>query len=196
MELKFKFYNFYQIMVQMKKNKRSLEQFKLTYNKVTFDCILDIDANPYELMIGATRHKFACILKIDSHYSTEMSKQLYLELCRILNLNYSRNHFTSFDFLRLIDSHLPKRCSEAPVPVEKVVPFRKNRLSPKDRKEGFIFCGWLSHKDKNNGHARNFAKTEALLGKQVAEYCRKNDISSKWTTDERLGCAIKYPWEY
>lgn len=196
MEIKFKFFNLERIKQQMLNNNRSLEQFKLTYNKVTFDCILDIDANPYELMIGAARHNFACILCIDSENKTIMPEKHYFDLCNILNLNYSRNHFTSFKFLRLIDSHLPKRCSEAPVLVKKIVPFRKNRLTEKDRQEGFIFCGWLPHKDKNNGHARNFAKTEALLGKKVADYCRKNDISSKWTTDERLGCAIKYPWEY
>ena len=193
---KFIFYNLIRIKTQMEHNNRNLEQFNFTFNNVTFDCILDIDTLPYELMIGAARHNFACVLYIDQDYSTSMPEKYYYALCRILNLNYSRNHFTSFEFLKLIDSHLPKQCSDAPVPVEKVIPFRKNRLSQKDREEGFIFCGWLPHKDKNNGHARNFDKTEALLGKKAADYCRKNDISSKWTTDERLRTALKYPWEY
>lgn len=40
---------------------KSIEQFEITYNNITFDCILDIGTNPFELMIGVKNYNFACI---------------------------------------------------------------------------------------------------------------------------------------
>lgn len=44
--------------------KKSIEQFEITYNNVTFDCVLDIGINPFELMIGVKRHNFACVFQL------------------------------------------------------------------------------------------------------------------------------------
>lgn len=179
----------------MRRNDKSLEQFYFTFHKVTFDCILDIGAHPYEMMIGATGSNFACILYINSDYVTEMSNRDYINLCRLLNLNWNKNHFSSFCFLCFVDSSIPARSSPVPVPVENVIPFRASRLTDKEREEGFIFAGWLTHKGKNNGHARNINKTRQLLGSTVAAYCERNDISSKWTTNENMRQKLIFPWE-
>lgn len=179
----------------MRRNHKSLEQFNFTYNQIRFDCILDIDAEPFEMMVGALKHNFACILQIKKGFITEMSDKDYYNLRNILNLNFNENHFTSFAFLNFIDNHIPQECNPNIVPVEYVVPFRAHRLSNEEREEGFIFCGWLPHKDKNNGHVRNLSKTEALLGKNIAIYCEKHDISSKWTNNEAQRVTLTYPWE-
>lgn len=193
--MKFKFKNLIVLYNEMKKNSKSLEQFQFTYNGVEFDCILDIDSKPFELMIGTVNHNFACILYIEKGFITHMSDDDYFNLCYILNLNYNEHHFSSFAFLKFVDDHIPPKCSKKIVPVRKLVPFRASQLNRNDREEGFIFCGWLTHKGNNNGHVRNLEKTEKFFGKQVAAYCKKNDISSKWTTDPSKRIDEYYPWQ-
>ena len=52
-----------------------------------------------------------------------------------------------------------------------------------DAKEKIYFCGWNDHiTDKRK--ARNFDKTEYYFGPRVANYCRRNNISSLWTADK------------
>ena len=193
--MEFKFKNLKPICSSMRRNNKSLEQFHFIYNHIQFDCILDIDAEPFEMMIGTLNHNFACVLQIRNGFITEMSDEDYYNLQKILNLNFNENHFTSFAFLNFIDNHVPQESSPDIVPVENVLPFRAHRLTDRDREEGFIFCGWLQHKNKNNGHVRNLAKTEALLGKSIADYCEKNDISSKWTNNEAQQVSLSYPWK-
>ena len=46
--------------------------------------------------------------------------------------------------------------------------------------EKIYFKGWNDH-IKDHNKARNFEKTEFYFGKEIADYCRKNNISSLWT---------------
>ena len=50
--MEFKFKNLKPICSSMRRNNKSLEQFHFIYNHIQFDCILDIDAEPFEMMIG------------------------------------------------------------------------------------------------------------------------------------------------
>lgn len=191
--MQFRFQNLAPLCRSIRHNRKSIEQFEIIYNHVKFDCILDLDSTPFELMIGALNCNFACILHLLPGYIVELDELDYRELCAILNLNYSANHFTSFSFLKYIDDHLPHQASSQFVDPKHVARFRKNKLSTLEREEGFIFCGWLRHDGMNNGHARNTHKTEVLLGKSVADFCRKHDISSKWTTDITKMAPLTFP---
>ena len=42
--------------------------------------------------------------------------------------------------------------------------------------------------------ARNFDKTEKLLGKRVADYCREHNISSIWSDKTNEKKKVTYPW--
>ena len=66
---------------------------------------------------------------------------------------------TTFAFLKFIDERSPHKYNNEIVPVRKLVAFRK-KISKKDKSEGFIFCGWLTHKGNNNGHVKNIDKSE------------------------------------
>lgn len=179
----FQFYHLGPLCRSIRLNHKSMERFLISFNNVTFDCILNLDNQPFELMIGAIKHNFACIMHVMKGYQVELSELNYFELCKILNLTYSEDHFSSAKFMRFLDSHLPSEATPGLVDPSIVAYFRKDRLSKSDREEGFYFCGWLPHQGLNNGHAKNFDKTEALLGKIVADFCREHDISSKWTND-------------
>lgn len=193
--MQFKLYNLKPLYRSMQSKNKSLEQFDITFNGVAFDCIIDIGTTPFELMIGANGFSFACILYIHRGYITEMSNSDYVNLCKVLQLNWNKNHFSSSVFLNYLDKHIPAVCTPIPVPTEKITPFRASRLTDKERTEGYIFAGWLTHKGKNNGHVRNINKTRLLLGSTVAAYCERNDISSKWTTNENMRQKLIFPWE-
>lgn len=193
--MQFKFYNLMPLCKSMRANNKSLEEFDFIFKDITFNCILDIDANPFEMMIGANGNNFACILYIRTGFITEMADADYTNLCRLLRLNWNKNHFSSFCFLNFLDKQIPSVSSPNPVPIEKVIPFRASKLTEGERAEGFVFAGWLTHKGKSNGHVRNINKTRQLLGDAVAEYCERNDISSKWTTDEARRQRLTFPWD-
>lgn len=191
----YKFQHLGSICSDMRRKKKGIEQFYVTYNGIQFDCILSIDTIPFELMIGALRHNFACILSIRNGYLTTMSAEDYYKLCEILNLSYSKEHFTSYKFLQFIDDRVPTTCKEKLVNPKHLIPFRAKSITSAEKAEGFIFCGWQRHKGNNNGHVRNLSKTERFLGKTVADYCEKNDISSKWTDDITKAVPLTFPWD-
>lgn len=195
--MRFKFFNLAPLCKSIRANHKGTEQFTFAYNRLSFDCILDIDASPFEMIVGVLQLNFAFILKIEKGYETEMAYSDYVRLCQILNLRPSGDSFSSFAFLKFIDEHLPKQSRPELVPIEKILPHRINQMSANDKAEGFIFCGWLPHKDKNNGNAtpENLAKTRRLMGAAVSEYCQKNNISSRWTTDETQRRKLNFPWD-
>lgn len=192
--MEFHFHKIYNLYYSMQNNKVSIEQFSFTYNNVCIDCILDISTKPFELMIGILNHSWACIIQLKKGFSTiPMDNKHYYELLRILRLEPSNYPFTSFRFFKIIDDNIPQFCSGKQVKPSSLAFYRRNRLTEDERKEGYIFCGWLTHEGKNNGHARNFNKTEQLLGKDIADFCREHDISSKWTTDLTKEQPIIFP---
>lgn len=188
--MKFKFNHLYPLISSMKEIKKNIEQFYVTYNNVMFDCILDRSCVPYELMIGSvnTNPTFTC-----TRYEVDTSNIDFSLLCRVLKLNFKDNHFNSFQFLKIIDNNIPSEATPYFVRPVHLIPFRTNDLTQQERKEGFIFYGWLQHEGLNNGHAQNFNKTEKLLGKDIADFCRKHDISSKWTTNPELEVEFTRP---
>ena len=191
--MRFRFQNLSPLCTSIRHNRKSIEQFEIVYNQVKFDCILDLDSNPFELMIGTHNHNFACILHLFPGFILDTNEIDFRKLCEILNLNYSENHFTSFAFLKYIDGHLPHHASPQLVDPKYFVHFKKSELSVSEQEEGFFFCGWLRHKGMNNGHVRNLHKTQVLLGKPVADFCEKHDISSKWTTDASKSTPLTFP---
>ncbi len=197
MAYSFKFNHLAPLCRDIRKNKKSIEQFKIKYNAITFDCIIDIDAEPFEMIVGVLDLNFAFTLYIRQGYVTEMDADDFYRLCSILNLKPAENHFSSFAFLNLIDRNIPNVSNPDLVPVESVLPYRIAQMTEEDKKEGFIFCGWLPHKGKCNGHVTNsnLKKTRKLLGKPVSDYCEKNDISTKWSTNESLRTRLDYPWK-
>lgn len=195
--MNFRFNNLRELCISIRKNKKSLEQFEFEYRNtgIIFDCIIDIDTEPFEIMMGIKGVEFSCILYVKKGFVTEMKDEDFYRLRDILKLEKGETPFTSFVFLKYLDSKFPKESSREIVSVEHIIPHRINKLTSEERKEGFIFAGWLSHKGKNNGHVRNLNKTRLLLGEQTAKYCEKNDISSKWTTDESRRIRLTFPWE-
>lgn len=170
--------NLRSLYLDMKKVQKERESFSFEINHVVFDVIFLIDRSPFELLVGVRGHNLAFTLFVRKGFATSVSSQVYAEICRILQLNYADDHFSSFRFLQELDRQSPHRCTANSVEPHQIARFKKN--VPESEK--IYFCGWNDHQ-KDGRKAQNFEKTEKWLGKEVADYCRKNNISSMWTDD-------------
>lgn len=189
------FQNLQPLCSSMGKSKKSLEVFSFTY-KLQFECLLDLAENPFQMLVGIPGANFAFVLKIEKGYKAKIEDSDYFRLCELLNLTYKNDQFSSFSFLKFVDSNIPKQCTPNLVPPEKILKFKEQSFSQKEREEGFIFCGWLPHKGRNNGHLNkdeNLPKTRKIFGTYVADFCERNDISSKWTIDETKRVIPTFP---
>lgn len=191
--MKVSLFEFKPLLIDMRKKNVDREHFIVTYNSVVFDVIFTIDTTPFKLLIGAKKHNWACLCEMENGFKVEMPDSKFYSLSKILNLKPSKDSLTSFAFLKYIASHAPKTCSERLVNPSV---FKRFTLSyNSDIKD--IFIGWNDHKlDKRKAH--NFNKTEEYFGKNVADYCRDNNISSMWTSASKangIKSDLKLPWK-
>lgn len=174
----------------MKAEKKYQEKFDFVINCVRFEAIFLIDRTPFELLIGAQSSygRFATILLVERGFRTELSDNDYYQICKILNLSYSENHFTSAKFLTELDNQVPSKCSSVCVQPHQIARY-KNDIPDSEK---IYFLGWNNHLvDKRK--ARNFDKTRKLLGDSVADFCIKHNISSCWTDNPKEKEPYLYP---
>lgn len=176
----------------MKSKNIDSEHFSFSYNHFRFDVIFSIHDNKYELLVGIHSVNFAFILEIDSQYTTSLDEQTFFHLCKILNLKPSKESFTSFIFLKLLSDKMPFVSSGNQASYKNIIPFR--HLKKIDESEKIYFRGWNDHK-LDHKKARNFEKTEFYFGKNVANYCKKNNISSIWSSTPNDASKYYNPWE-
>lgn len=179
--MKFQFRKIRSLYSDMKRTNKLQEKFCFPirgsgHTVVHFEVIFLIDRSPFELLIGAKGHTLAFILQIWTGFWTELPDEIYYQICEILNLNYSKDHFSSAKFLDTLDCAAPTHCSSVHVQPHEIAYYKKE--IPECEK--IYFLGWNDHQ-LDGRKARNFQKTRALLGDAVADFCERNNISSLWT---------------
>ena len=184
----------FSLVSDMRQKHNPKEQFICNYANVTFDVILDIDTIPFEMMIGAKGFQFACIILIKDKFMAEMKDNDFYKLCDILQLQPGKNTFTSFMFLKSIESQLPKKSSGIKAAPYKIARFKTSQLKHVEESDKIYFYGWNDHK-KDGRQAKNFEKTKLFFGIEIENYCRKNNISSMWTDDPSKNKPADNPWE-
>lgn len=175
----------------MRIHNRTRDQFNFTYSKLEFDVIFLIDRTPFELLVGVKERQFAFTLLVTNNFYTEIPDQTYYQLCRILNLNYSKDKFSSFVFLQYIDEHTPEKCRKSPIEPHEIAYYKRD-IPESDK---IYFCGWIDH-CTDGRRARNIEKTRSILGDAVADFCEKNNISSCWTSEPKEKTAYRDPPNY
>lgn len=176
----------------MKLNNIDKEHYFFDYNNFRFDVILSITHQGYEILVAVHTHNWGCVLNMNKYYNIEISNEVYFSLCKLLNLNWSKNHFSSAAFLQLLSKNSPSKSKCIGVnylTLRDYLPYRRV-----DETDKIYFSGWNDHK-KDKRKARNFDKTEFFFGKSVADYCRKNNISSLWSDTPRNAVKVINPWE-
>lgn len=162
----------------MRANNIEKEHYCFEYNGFKFDVILSIVSRGYEILVAIHTHNWGCVLNMNNNYIVEMSNEDYYSLCNILHLNWSKNGFSSSVFLRLLSEKAPKFSNKKGVEYHELQSYLSYRQV--DDADKIYFCGWNDHQ-KDNRNAHNFEKTEFYFGKTIADYCRKNNISSMWS---------------
>lgn len=168
--------------------------FRITYNKVTFSIIFSTKSNPYELLFGTVgTYNCSFVLQLYQGYMLEsLSSETYVELCRILNLNYKDGGFSSNVFLQHIAKHIPKVYSGEKIQPHQIAAVKRD-IEEADK---IYFLSWIHHvRDGCHAQLPNLDKTKKLCGDQAAKYCKENNVSSRWTDELSKGLDYKEPWE-
>ena len=176
----------------MRTNNIEKEHYCFDYNGFRFDVILSIVSRGYEILVAIHTHNLGCVLEMNNNYVVEMTNGDYYSLCDILHLNWSENHFNSSVFLRLLSEQAPRYSNGRGVEYRELRRYLHYRQV--DEAHKIYFCGWNDHK-KDHRKAHNFDKTEFYFGKSVADYCRKNNISSMWSDIPKDEKQLIKPWK-
>ena len=189
-----KLYGLQPLTKSMKRKHVDMNQFSVAFNKIEFDVIYDVGCTPFELLIGAKYINWATTVQINAGYTANMDDKDFYKLCTILNLKPGKDTFTSFTFLRFIANNAPKEAKDEIISSTSVAKFRKKIIPSAQDKDKIYFVGWNDHK-KDGRIAKNFEKTKLLLGTNIADYCRKHNISSMWSDQPRDHQKETYPWK-
>ena len=160
-------------------------KFQYRVNQLTFDCLLFIDTQPIELVMGCLGHNFAIYLDISPAPEFAINafiepKETFLALIAALKTgNNSGEAFKATAFFSEFNAKIPvvARPDQQPTPTDIV------RYYPDiEEAEKIHFCGWLDNtkQGKRVSH-RNLAKTRRFFGQRVTEWAERRNQSTRWT---------------
>ncbi len=179
---KLKFPNLKSLVPDMESKKVEKEHFSFNYAKQRIDCVFCICSGHYELLVGVHTLNFGFVVIIVKNsageYVAEITDDQYVQFCRVLNLSYKGDGFTSNKLLMLLSENTPRDSVGMKLDYTFMREYTKCRHV--DEADKIYFKGWNDH-TKDKKRAQNFDKTEFYFGKEVADYCRKHNISSMWT---------------
>ena len=192
---KLTFPNISDLVPTMRMSAVDKEHFSFPYARQTIDCILSLCEKGCELLVGVHMLNFGFVVPIMRNkrglYIGELSDNDYNAFCRALGLTFRGDGFSSNTLLKLLSSNIPVKSTGQRVSYEEMRRFVKCRHV--DEADKIYFKGWNDHK-ADGKIARNFDKTEFYCGKEVADYCRANNISSIWTDIKSDELTYKVPW--
>ncbi|MBU8567746.1 hypothetical protein KM914_15175 [Virgibacillus pantothenticus] len=169
------------LLSNMGKNKVTMDKFKFSYNEVQFEVLIFTDRTPFQLLFGVLEKNFSFILELKQGYQlSNLSDEDFFTLCRILNLKPGKGSFTSHKFLKHFSTCIPLEYSGKKIQPHEVA-WYKAKYVPESEK--IYFYGWKTYGPDSPHSAKNFEKTKEFLGESVYQFCKKNNISSRWTNE-------------
>lgn len=192
---KLTFYSAKELAIDMQAKGVEKEHFAFTYAEQTLDCIFSKMDKYYELLVAVHTLNFGFIVTLiqsnTGNFIAEITDDDYFNFCKAMNLSYKGDGFNSNTLLNLLSSHIPPFSKGVKISYKEMRQYTKCRYV--DEADKIYFCGWNDHIiDKRK--AQNFDKTEFYLGVTVANYCRKNNISSMWSNIPRDEKNLTDPW--
>lgn len=172
-------------------------KFHYRLNHLTFDCLLFIDTQPIELVMGCLGHQFAIYLDIGPAPTFEISTfikptETFLALIAALKTgSNSGERFNATAFFSEFNAKIPAtaRPDQRPTPSDIV------RYYPDiEEAKKIHFCGWLDNtKQGNRVSLRNLAKTRRFFGQRVTDWAEQRNQSTRWTDQESQAKAFFMP---
>lgn len=166
------------LVADMRKNDISKTQFEFEINNVVFDVAFFINKSPYQLLFGAKNHR--CSFFVDVKNGFEIShiitpKSAYKDLCAALNLKFDPdNPFSPKKFYSEFAGKIP---SQVHGKNSKSIPGLTQAVT--DPSDFGVFSHWKIHSTQNV-KSPNLLKTETAFGKEVMEFCKRQNVSSCW----------------
>lgn len=188
----FVMYNIRNLYHDMRHKGKTQEKFSFKIKHITFEVIFLIERSPFELLIGVVGEQLAFTLEMGTGFKVPfLPDDVFRTIRDLLRLNPSGEPFTSFKFLRELDSSSPACCTTYRVHPHEVARYKSD--IPDENK--IYFIGWNDHQlDKKD--AKNFPKTRKLMGDDVADFCEAHNISSRWSDKKREAVQYKEPPGY
>ncbi len=179
----------------MKRENRTMEQFRFKLKQTCFDIIFVIDTVPFQLLVGIKTYNFFFTVPVDYGFKVgAIDDGTFYALRSLLNFSKTGEKFTSLRFLKEVDNHAPSNVARRPVQPHELFammpPEKRRKVEEADK---IYFVRWDYH--LNDGRkARNFEKTLLMTGSQeIADFCRAHNISSVWTDRAEEGRAFTPP---
>lgn len=175
------------LLENMRSKEMSKCVFGFQYNAHPFSCIFVIDTTPFCLYITSLGEMPFCIeKKVNKDYtiSTYLSGDEYKKLSKYLDLHYDKEHpFMPGAFFQSLDTDIKKIDIRETKYSDVLKAARLNRKVEEENK--IFFCGWRNNNIRKY-HVRpdNLEKTRLAFGDEVANKCRRLNLSSCWTDKE------------
>lgn len=167
--------------------------FDFTYNGLRVDAVFVVDEDPFKLMLYRIGVVQVPVLPVERGYriATFLGDN-YSKLREVLGIDGTQDSrdWKPVDFL----AHFDRNCVPTQVsPIDHEC--RPEHVAPRHREKKDIveadkvhFCGiidWTklraANELENKPSNENYLKTRALLGPDVAAFCKAHHISTKWT---------------
>lgn len=186
------------IVRDMYKKHVDREHFMAKTKNTMFDVIICTDTVQNEVLLGGQGINWACVMQLSDEFELTMNDDDFYALRDKLDIKKGgQQKFGSYLFLKSIFDQAPTHCKGIPVQPDVMQRWYRNRGKVQNNGEKTVFYRWVDQ-DKSGHQAHNFDKTEAYFGRKVADYCRRNNISSQWITEQQAAgmniSIVKYPW--
>lgn len=161
-------------------------RFEFTYNKAKFKCLFFTDEEPFWLVLAIQGTDYYLKLDVVGGYriDTYIKTDSLNELKRLLGIGKgNKPSFSTNEFFSKVNSKIPHTAVKG----TKLYPFEiADYQDYPNVSEGKYFKNWINHDGiKSNVRPKNLIKTRKLIGKEAYEMCKKKNVSSSWSDDEK-----------
>ena len=152
---------------------------------MVFDVLFFTDESPFILLFGVHLKNFSFIVKVRNGFIIDgkLPYDTYKKLCEILGIEYDPlNKFSPFAFFKDFNKAIPSVAllSQRAQPQD-IAEYRKDV----EEAHKVYFYGWNDNtKSGDKVRDKNLKKTKEYLGADAYEWCKKKNISSRWTDRE------------
>jgi hypothetical protein len=171
--------------------------FNVIYNHHEFSCIFIIGITNHQLYITTPGQiPYTIYVSIDPNFNppSMLAHEDYVALADYLGFTPNKeNPFKPFSFFEEFDHHCPTDHHVSPTVADMAKVIGASRNIP-DKNKIYFVC-W--RKNPNGSHVSdgNYLKTSSIVGEEVANNLRENNISSCWSDiprDEHLNQLNQY----
>lgn len=175
----YEFKNWKTFRDQMKNENIQVAKFEFKYHECDFDIVYSLEQNVFYAAKKGTQIAFSVYLDWYKA-SVILDKEPYKELITCKNSSYDKNRpYSPMDFLKLLDSKIGTNFTFRKATDNEYFSITKKAIPDEEK---IYFLSFRPHTSgKRHVTGTNLAKTRKILGHQIAEFCKSNNVSVAFT---------------